>query len=719
MESNIKNFKNIRRNLLSWHGPGQLCNLKVLCALLLLSFVSFNSSAQITIDGHASDWANKTYNAYSHDANNSNDDQFTQGSKDGDAINAWHWSIGQTNNKGDITNAAAILGTEGGHNIIYFAGDRAVNNGDAAIGFWFFKTGVTKNANGTFTGTHANGDLLIVSHFTQGGGQADIFIYVFNNGALTGPTMSSSAAVNAGVETVPAGFSYASASYPVGDFFEGKVDLTALNIPPCFANFLLETRNSQSITASLQDLTFGSFTTSVDPPGTTGAARCGAGVVALSASGCAGGTLNWFDAQTGGTQVATGATFSPNISATTTYWVSCTTADGCISARSSVTGTINGNPTVTASATPAGNFNIGSLPPHYQLGSTVNATANNTGYNYSWVQDPPVGATTGTLSDAAISNPAFTAKIAGTFKWTVTATDKVTGCFNSADVTRTIDPVAGCPLVPRDPVCSGTTHTYTADVTPAATETWTWSVNNGATIVTVANGGIANGGQSIKVTAGTQSFTLTLTKKFANTALADQVCNYPVTVNPLAAAPDVTYNPPGCTDNTFSVTINNPEVGSTYALTQLDNNVVNAGPYVSGPLVISGLHIGKGFSIVSTTSAGCKSNPFDCGTFTHTNSIVARSASPISEVIEQPTIIAAPNPFSDRIRFSIKSPLAGQGSLELYNMLGQRVKTVYQGRIEKGTQSFEYAVPGSQRANLIYLFRIGNYKATGKLIGLK
>ena len=248
---------------------GQLCNLKVLCALLLLSFVSFNSSAQITIDGHASDWANKTYNAYSHDANNSNDDQFTQGSKDGDAINAWHWSIGQTNNKGDITNAAAILGTEGGHNIIYFAGDRAVNNGDAAIGFWFFKTGVTKNANGTFTGTHANGDLLIVSHFTQGGGQADIFIYVFNNGVLTGPTMSSSAAVNAGVETVPAGFSYASASYPVGDFFEGKVDLTALNIPPCFANFLLETRNSQSITASLQDLTFGSFTTSVDPPSVT------------------------------------------------------------------------------------------------------------------------------------------------------------------------------------------------------------------------------------------------------------------------------------------------------------------------------------------------------------------------------------------------------------------------------------------------------------------
>lgn len=266
MELKIRSLKNILSP--RWL-PGWLRNFRSLCALVVLSLVSFNLRAQISIDGHASDWANKTYNAYSHDANNSNDDQFTQGSKDGDAINSWHWSVGQTNNKGDITNAAAILGTENGHNIIYFAGDRAVNNGDAAIGFWFFKTGVTKNANGTFTGTHSNGDLLIVSHFTQGGGQADIFIYVFNNGALTGPTKSSNAAVNSAVETVPAGFSYASASYPAGDFFEGKVDLTALNIPPCFANFLLETRNSQSITASLQDLTFGSFTTSVDPPDVT------------------------------------------------------------------------------------------------------------------------------------------------------------------------------------------------------------------------------------------------------------------------------------------------------------------------------------------------------------------------------------------------------------------------------------------------------------------
>jgi hypothetical protein len=263
--------KNLSKQI-PWDISGWLGNLKVLGTMMMLILISSKLPAQvITIDGHTNDWSGKTYNAYSHDANNTNDNQFTQGSKDGGAISSWAWSNGQTNNKGDITNGAAILGTEGGHNILYFAGDRAVNNGDAAIGFWFFKSPVSLvgTTSGTFSGDHTNGDILIVSHFTQGGGQADIFIYVWNNGALTGPTTSSTAAVNSATETVPTGFSYASSSYPIGDFFEGKVDLTNLNLSPCFANFLLETRNSQSITASLQDLTFGSFTTNVDPPDVT------------------------------------------------------------------------------------------------------------------------------------------------------------------------------------------------------------------------------------------------------------------------------------------------------------------------------------------------------------------------------------------------------------------------------------------------------------------
>ncbi|MFH0893585.1 MAG: PKD domain-containing protein, partial [Bacteroidota bacterium] len=55
-------------------------------------------------------------------------------------------------------------------------------------------------------------------------------------------------------------------------------------------------------------------------PTTTGDTICGTGTASLSASGS--GTLNWYDASTGGTLVNTGTTYNtPTISSTTTYYV--------------------------------------------------------------------------------------------------------------------------------------------------------------------------------------------------------------------------------------------------------------------------------------------------------------------------------------------------------------------------------------------------------------
>jgi PKD repeat protein len=56
------------------------------------------------------------------------------------------------------------------------------------------------------------------------------------------------------------------------------------------------------------------------PPSTIGAGRCGAGSVTLTASGS--GTLNWYDAATGGNLVNTGTSYiTPSLSSTTTYYV--------------------------------------------------------------------------------------------------------------------------------------------------------------------------------------------------------------------------------------------------------------------------------------------------------------------------------------------------------------------------------------------------------------
>ncbi len=58
-------------------------------------------------------------------------------------------------------------------------------------------------------------------------------------------------------------------------------------------------------------------------PTVTDAARCSAGVVNLSAAGSS--TLQWYSTSTGGSPVSTGATYSPNLSATTTYYVETST----------------------------------------------------------------------------------------------------------------------------------------------------------------------------------------------------------------------------------------------------------------------------------------------------------------------------------------------------------------------------------------------------------
>ncbi|MES2647965.1 MAG: GEVED domain-containing protein [Bacteroidota bacterium] len=78
---------------------------------------------------------------------------------------------------------------------------------------------------------------------------------------------------------------------------------------------------------------------------------------------------------------------------------------------------------------------------------------------------------------------------------------------------------------------------------------------------------------------------------------------------------------------------------------------------------------------------------------------------------------AYPNPYTNKIRFDLNSPEAGQGSLEVFNSLGQKVKTVYKGRIVNGMQSFELNVPEGLRSILIYRFTINDKQITGKLMG--
>ena len=82
------------------------------------------------------------------------------------------------------------------------------------------------------------------------------------------------------------------------------------------------------------------------PTNLAGGSHCGAGTVSLSATAAAGTVCQWFAAETGGSSLGSGNSFTtPSIASTTNYYVaSYNESTGCSSARQMVTATINDNP---------------------------------------------------------------------------------------------------------------------------------------------------------------------------------------------------------------------------------------------------------------------------------------------------------------------------------------------------------------------------------------
>ncbi|HUP13178.1 MAG TPA: T9SS type A sorting domain-containing protein, partial [Niastella sp.] len=96
-----------------------------------------------------------------------------------------------------------------------------------------------------------------------------------------------------------------------------------------------------------------------------------------------------------------------------------------------------------------------------------------------------------------------------------------------------------------------------------------------------------------------------------------------------------------------------------------------------------------------------------------------RTSLETTEEIAKLSVSTYPNPYSNNVRFTVANPKAGQGSLEVFNMLGQKVKTVYQGFIPKGSQTYQMNGAALQHGNLIYRLHVGNTQVTGKLLHAK
>jgi len=77
---------------------------------------------------------------------------------------------------------------------------------------------------------------------------------------------------------------------------------------------------------------------------------------------------------------------------------------------------------------------------------------------------------------------------------------------------------------------------------------------------------------------------------------------------------------------------------------------------------------------------------------------------------------AFPNPFTGKVKFAVTAPQPGYSTLEIMNMLGQKIKTVYRGHMQAGSQVFEITLPAGKFSTLLYIFRLGEQQVSGKLV---
>jgi hypothetical protein len=221
------------------------------------------------------------------------------GSKDPQDVNQWAWKDGAGGlpDKDNLLHSFAARYATNQGEVLYFGSDRFDNSGDAQQGFWFFQNSIALGSNSVgggsgFSGVHKDGDVLVVTDFSNGGTTSTITVYAWDGTCkkTTGSTVGACGDANLRIKgtstnakcgstandqfcgivnptngtTAPWSYTDKSGnnSYLQGEFFEGGVNLTALGLGDrCFASVASETRSSTSTTATLKDFVLGTFGT--------------------------------------------------------------------------------------------------------------------------------------------------------------------------------------------------------------------------------------------------------------------------------------------------------------------------------------------------------------------------------------------------------------------------------------------------------------------------
>ncbi|MGQ3012229.1 MAG: DUF7948 domain-containing protein [Flavobacteriales bacterium] len=261
---------------------------------------------------------------------------------------------------------------------------------------------------------------------------------------------------------------------------------------------------------------------------------CAGQSITLTATGS--GTINWYNAPSGGTLLGTGTTLNYTPGVTTVYAEAVN--GGCASTRTPITITVNPLP-----STP--NFTTNSP---LCAGSTLNLNGPTVGgATYIWTGPNSFSSS---VEDPSLTN--ITAAAAGTYNLRVV----VSGC-TSAVATQTVT-VNAIPATPNfstnSPVCAGSALNLNGPTVGGATYVWSGpnSFSSSLEDPSIGSATVAAGG----------TYNLYVVVNGCTSATATQA----VTVNPLPATPNFTTNSPICAGSTLN--LNGPTVaGATYLWT--------------------------------------------------------------------------------------------------------------------------------------------------------
>ncbi len=455
------------------------------------------------------------------------------------------------------------------------------------------------------------------------------------------------------------------------------------------------------------------------------------------------GTPSWAVAPAGNPAsltvvITNGSTYTPSVkvtggvgSVTLRLTVTSGFTPQCGTPTSDVTVTVNPNATASAGSAPAAQcYNSAS-------GSTFNLSGSGSNGNPSWAVAP--GGNPANLTVQITDDNTYTpsVNVSGgpgtvTLRLTVTSTT-VPACGNPTNnVSVTVNPLptANAGTDPSTQCYNASGNVFNLTGT-GLNGTPSWAIapngNPGNLNVDISGDGTLTPSVTLSGNTGGGTVTLRLTVTSNTTpACGNATDDVDLIVGPQVGAPDAVMLTPLCTDKTFKVQVNSPDAGTTYTATQPlnNNNYSSSFSYdgTNGPVVFTGLTFGDGFTVTASKN-GCTSAALNCPLQTNSLTPLTQAAPTVNASIaqnDQSKVLAYPNPYNDQVKFNLQSAVSGQGSLELYNMMGQKVATVYSGFIQAGSiQTVHYNVPFGQRANFVYVFKVNNQRITGKLINVK